>query len=203
MPRDFKHRAQSKKKRKPVSPWFGLVAGLSIGLFVAFLIFIRMQTPHAPPPFEEEAESQPVETPREATVDVRKDSSDAIPPPPKTRFEFYDTLPEMQIVIPEIEAIIPEQEIKGKSEAGVKQVEQPGTYYLQAGSFRSPEQADRFKAELVLQGFKTSIQKVTINNTDTFHRVRVGPFQDLDALNQARQLLNKQGIENKLIKITG
>ena len=203
MPRDFKHRAHRKKKRKPVSPWFGLVAGLSIGLFVAFLVFIKMQTPHAPLPYEKDAGLQPVETPREDTRDVRKDSDDAIPPPPKTRFEFYDTLPEMKIVIPEIEVVIPEKEIKGKSEAGVKQVKQPGIYALQVGSFRNPEQADRFKAELVLQGFETSIQQVTINNTDTFHRVRVGPFQDLDALNRARQRLNKQGIENKLIKITG
>jgi cell division protein FtsN len=203
MPRDFKHRAQRKKKRDPVSPWLGLVAGLSIGLFVAFLIFIRMQTPQARPPFEGETESQAIETPREVPRDIRKETPDAAPPPSKTRFEFYDTLPEMQIVIPEIEAVIPEQEISGKSEAGVKKVEQPGTYYLQVGSFRSKEQADRFRAELVLQGFDTSIQKVTINNTETFHRVRVGPFQDLDALNQARQLLNKQGTENKLIKITG
>jgi len=203
MPRDFKHRAQKKKKRAPVSPWLGLVAGLSIGLFVAFLVFIRTQSPHEPHPAIEEAGLQPVETPREDAPDVRKDKHDAIPPLPETRFEFYDTLPEMKIVIPEIEAVIPEHEIKGKSEAGVKQVEQPGTYYLQVGSFRSLEQADRFRAKLVLQGFETSIQKVTINNTDTFHRVRVGPFQDLDALNKARQLLNKQGIENKLIKIKG
>jgi cell division protein FtsN len=109
----------------------------------------------------------------------------------------------MEVVVPEIEVVIPEQAIKGKAESGVKQVKQPGKYALQVGSFRGSEQADRFKAELVLQGFDVTVQTVTINNTDTYHRVRIGPFKDLDALNKARSHLNKQGIENKLIKITG
>ncbi len=194
MPRDFKHRAQGKKKRKPVSPWFGLVAGLSIGLFVAFLVYIKMQ-PAAQYPFVQGAESPAPEVGGGNAGD-RKDDQQVIPPPPKPHFTFYTDLPEMEVVIPE-------QEIRGKPEAGIKQVEQPGTYYLQVGSFRSAEQADRFRAELTLQGLEVNIQKVTINNTDTFHRVRVGPFQELDALNRARHLLNKQGIESRLVKITG
>lgn len=194
MPRDFKHRAQGKKKRKPVSPWFGLVAGLSIGLFVAFLVYIKMQ-PAAQHPFVQGAESPAPEVAGGNAGD-RKDDQQVIPPPPKPHFTFYTDLPEMEVVIPE-------QEIRGKPEAGIKQVEQPGTYYLQVGSFRSAEQADRFKAKLTLQGLEVNIQKVTINNTDTFHRVRVGPFQELDALNRARHLLNKQGIESRLVKITG
>ncbi len=203
MPRDYKNRARRKKKPKKVSPWFGLLAGLSIGLFVAFLVFIQMQAPRLPRSFIEETGSQPAETARQDTRAVLKDTQDVIPPPPKPIFNFYETLPEMEVVIPEIEVVIPEQAIKGKDASGVKQVQQPGNYALQVGSFRGAEQADRFKAELVLQGFETSIQTVTINGTDTYHRVRIGPFNNLDALNKARHLLNKKGIENKLIKITG
>ena len=203
MPKDYKNRARGKKKRNQVSPWLGLVAGLSIGLFVAFLVFIQMQDPRLPRPFIEETGFQPAETISQDTRDVRKDTQDVIPPPPKPRFDFYETLPEMEVVIPEIEVVILEQAIKGKAEAGIKQVEQPGNYALQVGSFRGAEQADRLRAELALQGFETSIQTVTINNTDTYHRVRIGPFKDLDALNKARNLLNKQGIENTLIRITG
>jgi cell division protein FtsN len=203
MPRDYKNRARRKKKPKKVSPWFGLLAGLSIGLFVAFLVFIQMQAPRSPREIVAETASQPAATASQDTRAVRKDVQDVIPPPPKPRFDFYETLPEMEVVVPEIEVVIPEQAIKGKAEAGVKQVEQPGKYALQVGSFRSAEQADRFKVELVLQGFEVTVQTVTINNTDTYHRVRIGPFKDLDALNKVRSQLNKQGIENKLIKITG
>ncbi|MGB5306212.1 MAG: SPOR domain-containing protein, partial [Gammaproteobacteria bacterium] len=96
---------------------------------------------------------------------------------------------------------VPEREIKGAAHEGIKQVEEPGTYFLQVGSFSSSEQADRFKAELTLLGLDTSIQKVTINNADTYHRVRVGPYHDLGELNQARKILNREGIEGALIRI--
>ena len=203
MPRDYKNRARRKKKPKKVSPWFGLFAWLSIGLFVAFLVYIQMQAPQSPREIIEETVSQAAVSTSQDTRAVRQDTQDIIPPPPKPVFNFYETLPEMEVVVPEIEAVIPERAIKGKAEAGVKQVEQPGTYALQVGSFRSAEQADRHKVKLVLQGFEVRVQTVTINNTDTWHRVRIGPFKDLDALNKARSRLNKQGIENKLIKITG
>ena len=193
MPRDYKHRAQRKKKREPVSPWLGLFVGLLIGAFTTFLTYIKMQ-----PAAQQLAVSGAVTpAPEAASPEVREvpeKKKQEIPPPPKPRFDFYTLLPEMEIVIAE-------QEIQGKTQAGIKQVEQPGTYYLQVGSFRGAEQADRFKAELALLGLETSIQTVTINNIDTYHRVRVGPFQDLDVLNKSRQILNQQGIVSRLIKI--
>ena len=194
MPRDYKHRAQRRKKRQPVSPWLTLVAGLSIGLFAAFLVYIQMQ-PGARHTVAADTVTSAAEVTRAPAPEVHKEKKQAAPPPPKPRFDFYTLLPEMEVVIPE-------QEIQGKTESGIKQVEQPGIYYLQVGSFRSLEQADRFKAELILMGLETSIQKVTINNTDTYHRVRVGPYQQLDMLNKSRLLLNKQGIVSTLTRIT-
>ena len=172
------------------------MTGLMIGLFVAFLVFIKMQ-PAQQPPQVFVKETMPA--PQEDVRDVRKVHKDPIPPPPKPRFDFYTLLPEMEV-------IVPEQEISGKAEQGVKKIEEPGTYFLQVGSFRNGEQADRFRAELSMLGLETSIQKVTINNTDstdTFHRVRVGPFSDLEVLNRARRTLNKRSIDNQLIRIKG
>ena len=54
-----------------------------------------------------------------------------------------------------------------------------------------------------MKGMQTSIQKVTINNTDTYHRVRVGPFGTLDELDRTRQQLKKQGIDSTPIKVRG
>jgi cell division protein FtsN len=196
MPRDYKNRAHKRKKRAPVSPWLGILTGLLIGLFIAFLVFIKMQSGQQP---SQVYIKETVPSLVEDTRDVRKDTRDPIPGPPKPRFEFYSLLPEMEV-------IVPEQAITGKPEQGVRQVEQPGTYFLQVGSFRSGEQADRFRAELALLGLETNIQKVTINNddrTDTFHRVRVGPFSDLEALNAARRTLNQRSIESRLVKIKG
>ena len=197
MPRDYKHRtrrSRGRKKSSGISPWLGVIAGLMAGLFVAFLVFIKMQAEPAQQVFIKETLPVPETPVVEDTSDVGKDEKEATPAPPKPRFDFYTLLPEMEVVVPE-------QEITGKPEQGVKQVEQPGTYYLQVNSFRSKELADRFKAELALLGLETSIQKVTIDNKNTWHRVRVGPYDDLDDLNRARRLLSRQNIESTLVKI--
>jgi cell division protein FtsN len=196
MPRDYKYRATSRGKRAPVSPWLTLLAGLLIGLFVAFLVYIKMQYP---PGGQGSLVTPGKDTRDPARSDSRverKPVRDTQPPPPRPRFDFYTLLPEMEV-------IIPEQEITGKSEAGLKQVEEPGTYLLQVASFRNFEQADRLKAKLTLSGFETDTQEVTVNGKDTYYRVRVGPYSSLGSLNEARSKLKTLGHDSILIRITG
>ena len=226
MPRDYKHRARRKKKRAKLSPWTGVIGGLLIGLFVAFLVYIKMQAKPDPHVYLQESIQPPAETVRQEVPAESKDKGEVIPTTPKPRFDFYTLLPEMEVVVPE-------QEIS----AGLKQTTPPvqkaapvveaepavttkppkritpvaakpvkpaaGTYYLQVGSFKNGAQAERFKAELAMQGLQTSIQKVTINNRDTYHRVRVGPFHDFSALDKTRQTLKRKGIDSTPIKVTG
>ena len=195
MARDYKHRAHKHKRQRTASPWLGLVTGLVIGLFVAFLVYIKMQSTSQPPQvFVKETLPAPAAG-KEAEVNEQGGESS----PPEPRFDFYTLLPEMEVVVPE-------QRIRGKPEQGVRQVEEPGTYYLQVGSFKNGEQADRLKAELAMKGFETLIQKVTIDNdksTETWHRVRVGPYNDLEALNRARGRLKSNGVESSLVRIKG
>ncbi len=194
MSRDYKHRAHH-RKRNVVSPWLGVSTGLLIGLFVAFLVYLKMQPKQNQPPQVIVKETIPAKSAPE------KQSEQEAPAekPPEPRFDFYTLLPEMEIVVPE-------QQIRGKPEQGVRQVERPGTYYLQVGSFKNSEQADRLKAELAIKGFETVIQKVTIDNnqaTETWHRVRVGPYSELEGLNRARVKLKANGIESSLVRIKG
>jgi hypothetical protein len=53
MPRDYKHRV-GRKKRKTLSPWIGVAAGLLIGLFVAFLVYIKLQAEPREPVYIQE-----------------------------------------------------------------------------------------------------------------------------------------------------
>ncbi len=226
MPRDYKHRARKSKKRKSLSPWTGVIGGLLIGLFVASLVYIKMQAKPDPHVYLQESIPAPVTTTEQDVRDVRKNQAEAIPPPPKPRFDFYTLLPEMEVVIPEQEIseslrqpVPPTQKSAPVEEAKPDVVNQPqqpatavvtnttppkaGTYYLQVASFRDGAKAERFKAELAMQGMQTSIQQVTINNKDTYHRVRVGPFHDLGALDKTRQALKKKGIDSTPIKVRG
>jgi cell division protein FtsN len=206
MPRDYKHTTptQRSRRRKRQSPpgWIWLLAGLGIGLLVAFLLYLQ-QRPVTPAPSAAATTapalntSQPlhVPAPNQDTREVRKSApAKVLPPPPKPRFDFYTILPEMEVPIAE-------QEITGKPQEGVPQVEAPGTYLLQAGSFRSQAQADQLKAKLALLGLQASIQTVTINNTETWHRVRVGPLSDLKELNTARARLKENQLDAILLRV--
>lgn len=178
--------------RKPPPPWVWAVTGLTVGLLVAFLVFLQMR-PKQPAPV----------TPQALTVPAEQDTHEIQPapkrapaaPPLKPRFDFYNLLPEMEV-------IVPDEDIKGEPvQQGVKQVKEPGTYLLQAGSFRSRQQADQLRARLGLLGLETSIQTVNVDNAQTWHRVRVGPFSNLQDLNDARALLLKNGVEAILIRL--
>ena len=224
MPRDYKHRATRRRKRSKLSPWILVVSGLLVGLFIAFLVFIKMQTPPEPPAFFQESLLPPVEETRpnttaESPAEAVEEAPQAQALPPKPRFDFYTLLPEMEVVVPDEEVAAPPlaPPVKQPAAASKPAPQQPEaatpaatatakatpaeTYLLQVGSFRNGEQAERFRAELALLGLQTSIQKVTIDNKDTYHRVRVGPFRDTGSLNKARSRLSKQGIESSVIKI--
>ena len=205
MSRDYKYhdrrgRYNDRRRRKGPPPWAWAAVGLLVGLFVALLVFlqlgpapsvertVKLETP--PEPANRPAAEQPAPAPAESGE--KQPSS-----PPKPRFDFYNLLPEMEV-------IVPEQEVQGATTSeGVRQVEQPGNYLLQAGSFRTREQADQLRARLALLGVETDVQTVTVDNKQTWHRVRVGPFNNLRDLNTARSLLKKNGIDAILIRLAG
>ena len=199
MPRDYKHRVNSsRRKRKAVPGWLWLLSGLSIGLFIAFLFFLQQRSDDSSPAAagQESKTQQALHMPpaNQDAREVKKTKPAAVPPPPKRRFDFYTILPEMEVVVPE-------QEITGKPREGVRQVEAPGTYILQAGSFRALQQADQLKAKLALLGLQAGIQTVTISANETWHRVRVGPFKDLNTLNAARVRLKENDIDAILLRL--
>ena len=75
-------------------------------------------------------------------------------------------------------------------------------YLLQAGSFRSHGDADRLKAQLALQGFVANIQSVTVNG-DTWHRVRLGPFDSAREADRTRRKLDDIGVRAIALKVKG
>jgi cell division protein FtsN len=73
------------------------------------------------------------------------------------------------------------------------------TYLLQAGAFKSPEDADSMKAKLALIGFEARIISAEVNGT-LFYRVRVGPYVQLEDMNRARYRLAENGIESSVVR---
>jgi cell division protein FtsN len=73
------------------------------------------------------------------------------------------------------------------------------TYLLQAGAFRSQDDADGMKAKLALIGYEARILSAEVNG-QTLYRVRVGPYAQLDDMNKARAKLAESGIEASVVR---
>ena len=188
------HRRQPASKQQSYPGWLWMLFGLAIGLSVAFAIYVKENEP---------AQPQPVPVP--SAVDDNGES--AMPPSASAdpelapaaekekRFTFYDLLPAAEFVVPE-RAPTTTEEIAVQPAAIVE----PGMYVLQAGSFSTNTDADRRRAELALQGIESHIQRVTINDQE-YHRVYVGPTNDLDELNLLRSRLRAAKIDVLRIRL--
>lgn len=197
MPRDYKNAGRRPRRKRGAPGWAWMLAGLLVGLFIALLVYLnaRPKGPAKTPASVTQPAPGPQKgkEPQQEARDVKKQKEEPIPPPPKPRFDFYTILPEMEVVIPE-------QEISGKPKQGVPQVDKPGTYVLQAGAFRNFKEAERLKASLALLGIQASVQMATINN-ETWYRVRIGPYNNLNELNTVRMRLRENAINAVLMKL--
>ena len=79
-------------------------------------------------------------------------------------------------MLPNFEVVVPEKdrEVSRERDTTPAKIERPGVYVLQAGSYRKPEEADRVRAQLKLQGIDANVQRVSVDD-DVWHRVRIGP----------------------------
>lgn len=73
------------------------------------------------------------------------------------------------------------------------------TYYLQAGAFRSNNDAESIKAQILLMGLPVQVQQAQVNGS-TIHRVRVGPFKGIDEMNRSRVRLSEAKIESSVVR---
>jgi cell division protein FtsN len=166
-----------------------MLFGLGIGLSVALAIFMNDREP------AETLQAAAPATPA-SVVDNNHEVMAAAPPPedaPERRFDFYNMLPNFEV-------IIPEQEPEVSQDREHQTVQRAGNYVLQAGSFTRLADADRRRAQLALQGIESRIQRVSIDDT-TYHRVRIGPTRDLGELNMLRSRLREAKIDVLRIRI--
>lgn len=73
------------------------------------------------------------------------------------------------------------------------------SWYLQAGAFRSENDAEATKARILLMGLPVQVQKAQVNGTTLF-RVRVGPFKGADDMNRSRVRLSDEKIESSVVR---
>lgn len=185
MAQDYKHSSRGRgtkagTDRGAVLPF---LAGLSIGLLVAFAVFLyfyqRMLEGEAPTFTVHNGAAAPAPA---AVVTAPPPEPDPEPEPPRPTFDFYQILPNQEVSMSEWEADPP---ATGADAATTGEE----LLILQVGSFKTAEAADQARARLALLGIEAGVQRVVINGQDAVHRVRIGPFSDKQAFTDTRQRL--------------
>ncbi|MDH3977293.1 MAG: SPOR domain-containing protein [Gammaproteobacteria bacterium] len=172
------------KKNSQSSGFTWGLFGLAIGLSVAAAIYVK----------DRELPSATSAAPTSSKVtESAPETRYGLPEKKESRFKFYDMLPKFEVVIPEEDTVV-------RRDARPEPLKDPGIYVLQAGSFSSNPDADRMKAQLAMLGIESRIQKVSVDDK-TYHRVRIGPIDSLDKLNDLRGQLRQSKIDVMVIRV--
>ena len=184
-----KRRSTRSTKKQEYPGWAWMMFGLSIGLAVAFAVYVKDRKPAAIP-----SAPQPASLARALDDNSETAAPAGAAEPAEKRFTFYELLPNFEVMIPEQEPAI-------ATDTAPQAVVEPGVYVLQAGSFSTHADADRRRAELALQGIESHIQRVKINER-SYHRVYIGPTDNLDELNMLRSRLRAAQIDVLRIRLS-
>jgi cell division protein FtsN len=191
MSRDYKPTTTKTGNNKSSSFFTGLLVGLLLG--VGLSVWLTVYLKGGDSPFAEKKMGKPI-TEKIAKENISEESvlpKDENPDSLKldNQFDFYT-------ILPETESTVTEKEIK-ESSLTVKK----DNYFLQVGAFQNEADADNMKAKLALQGFEAVVQTATIPEKGVWHRVRVGPLNDITQINKIRGELTTNGFNTDLIKV--
>lgn len=181
----------------------GMFAGLILGLVIA--IGVAFYLSNTPIPFATKAKPNGHETatpPDKPPMIAGLPQRGAAPgagqdgkAPDRPKFDFYK-------ILPGGEEPVSDKELKER----MRQAQPPSgsakeVYYVQAGSFQNPADADNQKAKLAMLGFESSVEPANLPDRGTWYRVRLGPYTKLEELNQVRQTLAQNGVKASLVKL--
>jgi cell division protein FtsN len=76
----------------------------------------------------------------------------------------------------------------------------PFIYFVQAGAFRTPEDAETQRAKLSLMGLDAKVTEREQSGRQVF-RVRVGPFEKKEDADKQKEKLESSGIESALVRV--
>jgi len=202
---------ETDQRSLPAWVWLGI--GVLLGLTVSAVMLIKDWVPmlhrkNLPQPNPEAT------APKEAEQAVA-DEAGKKPAAPKKSYDFYQVLPEMEVVIPDAELSAKARAEQQRQQQAMAQAQANGTqasaapnaaaaptpaadanghYVLLAGSFADPKAADEAKAKLALLGVVAKVQTITINGK-SLNRVIVGPYASASETEAAKAMLADNGVK--------
>jgi cell division protein FtsN len=192
MSRDYKPSPERKSANKGNPFLTGLLIGFLLG--IAASLGVVMFIKGGDSPYENKKDVSAKDLSRDGiNTDALPTTEKPVKGQDKTRFDFYTILPGSE------SQVTAEEESKLKEEPAAPEAK--NSYFLQVGAFQTETEADNMKAKLALQGFEAQVQTATIPEKGIWHRVRVGPLNDLDQINKTKTELANNGFQADLIKV--
>lgn len=195
--RTLRLRAAGVPARERGGTLVGFLAGLIVGLGIA--VVVALFVTRAPVPFVNKGNRAPEpslsrEGPLLPDPNLPLNSRGSTPAPgePASPTAAAPAAP-----LPPTAAIAPQS--PSAVDSAPPDARQQGGYILQAGAFRSSDDAEGMKARLALLGYEARVQPAEVNG-QTMYRVRIGPFAQQDDANRARGRLTDGGIESSVIR---
>lgn len=199
--------------KKPVPGWVWLACGLLVGGFVVFLM--QLKPGHNSIQRDKTEQAAPSKAPPVKAPPAKSE-------PTKPKYDFYTLLPESEVIVPpdaitaqpvapkpvsaeeaaKIDAARAQALLDGKTPPEAPVIAKaPVTteFFLQAGSFRKREDADKVRAQIILLGQSVQIESGTVRE-EVWHRVLVGPFANRDQLAAAQKAMAANGFSNLLLQ---
>ena len=195
--------------------WVWLVLGTVLGVIVSVVVLYGGKLPT----LRGKALPQPnpeATTPKESEQALA-DAARKTPAPPKSNFDFYNVLPEKEVVIPdaELSAKAKAEQQRAQQQAAQANAANPaasaipapqaepgaGRYMLQVASVTDAKAADEYKARLAMLGYSAKVYQATIEGK-VYSRVRLGPYPTASETQAAQKALSESGIKSIPMKET-
>lgn len=171
--------ASNRKKRHSstrgsnIPSWVWLFTGVVLGAFIMFLIHLSDTDTHQAIP-----------------VSPKEDTKNKTPSTKDIKFDFYEILKNNKVDVG------PTEPTQSASNTATVQTD----YLLQVASFKSMQDAERLRAELILLNLSAITEIAKVRDGETWHRVIVGPFTSRSKLASARDTLLSNNHEALVLK---
>ena len=199
------------KNRQAGSVIVGIIIGVVLGLAAALAVAVYVTK--VPIPFLNKGQSRSAE---QDAAEIRKNrdwdpnaplygKNPAKPVPPAPGI-----VPAPPVATIPAPAVTPPPAVKGKAGAdplgelaaakSSTASNDPFFYFVQAGAFRTPEDAEAQRAKLSLMGIDAKVTEREQSGRQVF-RVRIGPFDKKEEADRHKEKLESGGVETALVRV--
>ncbi|MCY4755799.1 SPOR domain-containing protein [Pelomonas aquatica] len=192
----------------------GLIVGLLVGLAVA--LGVALYITKVPIPFvnkvpQRTAEQDAAEAERNKNWDpnaplagkAARSASGVVNAPPPAASAAAPVAPVAAVTPPakaKADAAPPAAAAAPPAAASAPAAAEAYVYFVQAGAFTRPEEAESQKARLAIQGFTAKTMEREQNGR-TVYRVRLGPMDTRDAAEELQRKIEGAGFEANLVRV--